>query len=1004
MPAKTPAKIRKRDGRVVPFDPQKITTAIFKAGQAAEEFGQPEAVRISDLVVAEIINRGFDGNLIAVEQVQDIVEETLMRERYFKTAKAYILYRELHRRARDLDALIDVNKLIGGYLDQLDWRVRENANMTYSLQGLNIHVSTAVSSKYWLNQLYGPEAKEAHESGDLHIHDLYLLAPYCCGWELRDFLLRGFGGVPGKIESKPPKHFKAALGQLVNFLYTLQGEAAGAEAVSNFDTLLAPFIRYDGLGYREVKQAMQEFLFNINVPTRVGFQCISEDTEILAPEGWKRYDEVKKGSVIKTYNLKTGKLENQKVVSVFKKKYRGVMYRLRNRIQDQLISPRHRVVRRKFNSDQLVLEPIEDILKLKSPFVIPVAGENTNKEAKISDEQIKLMAWIISEGTIGRPTKYRCCYRVSIYQSKIKNRKNYDEIIRLLKHFKLEYSTYKSASLGGDVDRMRLNAKSSRKIHQWFGTRENVHFIPDYLLNMSERQSRLFLEAYLKADGFEGCKISTTDLELVDSLQILIVNSGYGFTVLKRKPTIGKKDIYVLRIIRHKETYISRVEKVDYEGIIWCPHTRNETVIARRNGKVFVTGNTPFTNVTLDIKVPDYMKDEPVIVGGKPQKETYKEFQKEMDMFNKAFAGVMLEGDAKGRVFTFPIPTYNVTPELFEDNGTLDAVWEMTAKYGIPYFANFINSEMKPEDARSMCCRLRLDNRELRKRGGGYFGANPLTGSIGVVTINLPRIGERSKSKEDFFERLEKMMQVARQSLIAKRKVLEKFTEGGLYPYSRVLLAKIKKGFGGYWYNHFSTIGVCGGNEACLNFLGKSIATPEGQKFMAGVLDFMNERLRDFQAEDDQMYNLEATPAEGTSYRLAKADGEKYPYYTNSTQLPVGLTEDVFEALGLQDELQCKYTGGTVFHTFLGERLPSGEVVKTLVEKIAKNYRLPYFTLTPTFSICMEHGYIAGEHPKCPQCGKECEVYSRVVGYLRPVNQWNTGKQAEFKGRKEFKV
>lgn len=711
--ASTLKKIKKRDEKVAPFNPQKITDSIFKAGQATGEFDKREASRLSKLVVSELIKKGFDGKLVTVEQVQDVVEETLMGEKYFKTAKAYILYRELHRRARELEAMVDVNELIGGYLDRLDWRVRENANMNYSLQGLNIHVSSAVSSKYWLNQLYGPEAKEAHESGDLHIHDLYMLAPYCCGWELRDFLLHGFGGVPGKIESKPPQHFRVALLQLINFFYTLQGEAAGAEAVSNFDTLLAPFIRYDKLSYEEVKQAMQEFLFNINVPTRVGFQ-------------------------------------------------------------------------------------------------------------------------------------------------------------------------------------------------------------------------------------------------------------------------------------------------------------------------------TPFTNVTLDLKAPRYMKDEPVIIGGKPQEETYSEFQKELDMFNRAFAEVMLEGDAKGRVFTFPIPTYNVTPDLFEDSENLAAVWEMTAKYGIPYFANFIQSDMKPEDARSMCCRLRLDNRELRKRGGGYFGANPLTGSIGVVTINLSRVGYLSKNREEFFKRLESLMEIARRSLIAKRKILEKFTEEGLYPYSKIFLSGIKKGFGKYWYNHFSTIGVTGGNEACLNFLGKDLTTSESQKFMLGVLDFMNEKLRDFQAKDDQMYNLEATPAEGTSYRLAKIDKEKYPkiiaanedavkkgaapypaerdkvasapYYTNSTQLPVNFTDDLFEALDLQDKLQTHYTGGTVFHGFLGERLPSGEAVKKLVQKIAENYHLPYFTLTPTFSICMEHGYLSGEHPKCPKCGKECEVYSRVVGYLRPVGQWNAGKQAEFEERKEFKV
>lgn len=453
MVQKIPQKIKKRDGRIVPFDIQKIIAAIFKAGHATGEFGKKEAQKISDLVVERLLQEGFDGNLATVEEVQDIVEETIMKGGFLKTAKAYILYRELHRRAREIEALVDVEGLIGGYLDRLDWRVRENANMTYSLQGLNIHVSTAVSAKYWLNQLYAPEAKDAHEEGDLHIHDLYLLAPYCCGWELKDFLIHGFGGVPGKIESKPPNHFKTALGQLVNFLYTLQGEAAGAEAVSSFDTLLAPFIHYDGLNYKQVKQAIQEFLFNMNVPTRVGFQ-------------------------------------------------------------------------------------------------------------------------------------------------------------------------------------------------------------------------------------------------------------------------------------------------------------------------------TPFTNVTLDLEVPNYMKKEPVIIRGELQKKTYGDFQKEMDMFNQAFAEIMMEGDAKGRVFTFPIPTYNITKDFKWERKVLEPLWEMTAKYGIPYFANFVSADMKPEDARSMCCRLRLDNRELRKRGGGFFGANPLTGSIGVVTINLPRIAYLSRTKKEFFERLEDLMGIARRSLIAKRKVL----------------------------------------------------------------------------------------------------------------------------------------------------------------------------------------------------------------------------------------
>jgi len=698
MARKTLKKIKKREGRIVKFEQKKITDAVLKAGQASKEFGKKEARKISDLVVVRLTNIGFNGKTVAVEDVQNVVEETLMREGYFRTAKAYILYRELHRRAREISALLDAEKLVGEYLGKTNWRIKENANMAYSLQGLNIHISTAVSAKYWLTQLYAQEAKEAHEGGDLHIHDLYLLAPYCCGWELRDFLLRGFGGVPGKIESKPPKHFRVALGQLINLFYTLQGEAAGAEAVSSFDTLLAPFIRYDNLSYKEVKQAMQEFIFGMNVPTRVGFQ-------------------------------------------------------------------------------------------------------------------------------------------------------------------------------------------------------------------------------------------------------------------------------------------------------------------------------TPFTNITLDLDVPGYAKKEPVIIGGKLQKETYGDFQKEMDMLNRAFAETMMEGDAKGRVFTFPIPTYNITKGFDWDREMLKPVWEMTGKYGIPYFANFVNSDMKPDDVRSMCCRLRLDNKVLRKRGGGYFGANPLTGSLGVVTINLPRIGYLAKNKKEFFERLEKLMGIARRSLVTKRKILEKFTEEGLYPYSRVFLSGIKEGFDSYWYNHFSTIGIVGGNEASLNLLGKDLGTREGQKFMLEVLDFMRKRMASFQVEDNQMYNLEATPAEGATYRLARIDKKRFPdiivankeaaakgaapYYTNSTHLPVGFSDDLFLALNIQDKLQCKYTGGTVFHGFLQES-PSAEMAKKMVQEITSKYHMPYFTLTPTFSICMEHGYIAGEHKTCPICHKECEVYSRVVGYLRPVKQWNEGKQQEFDQRVEY--
>lgn len=662
-------EIRKRDGRIVDFDQKKITVAIGKAMEAVGEKDEKKAEKLSDQVV-KILNKKFHPRSIpAVEEIQDIVEEVLIRAKQIKAAKAYILYRDQHAKIRELKFLVNSDKLIGDYLEQLDWRVRENSNMAFSLQGLNNHINSAISSHYWLNRIYPPEIREAYQDGDFHIHDLQILAAYCCGWDLQDLLLRGFGGVTGKIESKPAKHLRSALGHVINFFYTLQGEVAGAQAFANFDTLLAPFIRYDDLTYKEVKQALQEFVFNVNVPTRVGFQ-------------------------------------------------------------------------------------------------------------------------------------------------------------------------------------------------------------------------------------------------------------------------------------------------------------------------------TPFTNITMDLTPPSTFAEESVIIGGVPQKEKYKDFQKEMDMFNRAFAEVMLEGDAKGRVFSFPIPTYNITPDFNWEKKELDPIWEMTAKYGIPYFANFVNSDMKPEDARSMCCRLRLDNRELRKRGGGLFAANPLTGSIGVVTINMPRIGYLSKTRKEFFDRLAHLMDLAKKSLEIKREVVEKLTEKGLYPYCRHYLSSIKQRFGEYWRNHFNTIGLIGMNEACLNFLGRNIATDEGHDFARAVLDFMRERLMDYQHETNNLYNLEATPGEGTAYNLARRDKKKYPdiivanekayrekgaapYYTNSTHLPVDYTDDFFEALRLQDDLQVRYTGGTVLHGFLGERLPSGEAAKKLVKKVAEKFHLPYFSLTPTFSICPKHGYLAGEHEFCPKCDEE---------------------------------
>jgi len=699
MPENRFSKIQKRDGSIVDFDQPKITKAIYKALTATGQGDGHRSKKVSDRVV-HILNRRFKKDEIPqVEQIQDIVEEVLILENLVETAKAYILYREQRRRVREAASALDESvEMVDNYIKELDWQVKENANMAYSLQGLNYYGVSAITKKYWLNKVYPKEVREALESGDFHIHDLDNLSTYCCGWDLYDLLLKGFQGVTGKVESKPAKHFRTALGQLVNFFYTLQGESAGAQAISSFDTLLAPFVRHDNLSYAQVKQAMQEFLFNMAIPTRVGFQ-------------------------------------------------------------------------------------------------------------------------------------------------------------------------------------------------------------------------------------------------------------------------------------------------------------------------------TPFSNLTIDITPSPSLAKQPVIIGGQPQKEIYGEYQEEMNMINQAFYEGLMEGDAKGRPFTFPIPTVNITKDFAWDDKNLDPLWEATAKYGVNYFSNFINSEMKPEDARSMCCRLRLDNKELYRRGGGLFGSQPLTGSIGVVTINLPRIGYLSKTKREFFERLTQVMDLAKESLEIKRKALDNFMEKGLYPYSRFYLAGIKKMRGSYWGNHFSTIGLLGMNEALMNFIGENVASRRGRNFATEVLDFMRERLVKYQKETDSLYNLEATPAEGASYRLALKDRERYPdiisagtkatsYYTNSTQLPVNYTDDVFEALKLQDGIQTKYTGGTVLHLFLGERISNPQNAKMLVRKIFENFHLPYVTLTPTFSICPVHGYIAGEHFYCPQCTikQPCEVYSRIVGYLRPVQQWHLGKKEEFKNRKEFKI
>lgn len=686
----------KRDGTVVFCDGQKIQNAIEKALKASGE-ASGNTRKLAEEVLEGCWAAATES--INVEQIQDTVEEVLMRNGLTATAKAYILYREQRRRIRDGQAVADATiRLFRDYLDDRDWKVRENANTSRSVNGMNNYIREAFTRQYWLNEVYPAEIREAHTDGHFHLHDLGFFGPYCAGWDLNQLLRIGFGGIPGKVSSKPAKHLRSFLGQIVNSTFSTQGETAGAQAWSSIDTYCAPFIRNDKMDFKSVKQALQEFIFNLNVPTRVGFQC-------------------------------------------------------------------------------------------------------------------------------------------------------------------------------------------------------------------------------------------------------------------------------------------------------------------------------PFSNLTFDLRVPGTLKDRPVILGGRPQDTCYGDYQAEMDVFNRAFCEVMMEGDASGRVFTFPIPTINITRDFTWEGPVADAIFEMTCKYGIPYFSNYINSDLSPDDALSMCCRLRLDTSELRKRGGGLFGSNPLTGSVGVVTLNLPRLAYEAKGDEQAFrDLLGKYAVLAKESLEIKRRIIEKETARGMYPFSARYLEDIRAREGAYWANHFSTIGVVGMNEAVQNLFGRDtdLTSEKGQTFAKETLAALRALMTGFQSETGHYFNLEATPAEGTSYRLAKIDRARHPdivaaggddpYYTNSSQLPVTFTDDIFETLDLQDDLQTAYTGGTVLHLYLGERIGETGAARQLIRTIFSRYKLPYISLTPTFSTCEAHGYISGEHESCPTCGHETEVWTRVVGYLRPVKNFNKGKKAEYRERKPYVI
>ncbi len=686
--------VKKRNGERVHFDISRISRAVTKASIAAKESCD------EDLIASIVSEKAslIECECIGIETLQDLVETALMQNGYVATAKAYILYRKKRATAREEHVVLDATKrLFSSYLEDESWLIKENANSRKSINGMNNFIRESFTKQYWLGEIYPDEVRDAHTSGSLHIHDLGFFGPYCAGWDIRQLLTMGFGGIQGKVSSTPAKHLRSLLAQIVNSIFTTQGESAGAQAFSSIDTFAAPFIYYDNLTQKEVKQCLQEFVFSLNVPTRVGFQ-------------------------------------------------------------------------------------------------------------------------------------------------------------------------------------------------------------------------------------------------------------------------------------------------------------------------------SPFSNVTLDLTVPKRLQDQGVIIGGELKDTTYGEFQKEMDMFNLALFEVMGEGDASKRVFTFPIPTINVTKEFPWDSPVVNKLMEITSTYGIPYFSNYVNSDLDPDDALSMCCRLRLDTSELRKRGGGLFGSNPLTGSIGVVTLNLPQAAYLANNEDEFFHTLKDLVQIAKTSLEIKRKVIEKESERGMYPFSTRYLQTVKDKEGSFWANHFSTIGLVGLHEAAVMMLNNTegITGEQGQQFSIRTLNYLRELMKEIQQETGHNYNLEATPAEGTSYRLAQMDihkypqiytsGEEVPYYTNSSQLPVDYTKDIFETLDKQDALQSLYTGGTVLHLYLGEKIDDIEITKRLIQKVFTHYTLPYISITPTFSTCVDHGYIVGEEHTCPICGASCEVWTRVVGYLRPVNDFHKGKQEEHRLRKPYQL
>lgn len=1139
-------EIRKRDGRIVNFQQEKITNAIWQAMQAVQVGSYREAKLLSEKVTWQLEEKFFKiASIPSVEDIQDIVEEVLIKSDYVQTARAYIRYRKEHEDIRSVRELFKNIEMVGQYLNRDTWEVKENSNQGFSLQGMNNYIKDQIVSSYWLTKIYPPSIQKAEESGDFHIHDLGTLGPYTyygkevvIGRRNGDIFLVSlqelFDSIEGEVEllskedeayAKYPKNLEVLdkerwvkVTRVVRKkkdrdMHFIKNEGGRSVIVTDNHPIIAR---------KKIRRSMDK----IDCETTTKTVLTNRFTEIEAQKVKEEQDETLTVELNKL--LRNEKLFQKDNIYLAKELYdQGV--------KDFFLEGMPFEEYREFNTD----------LKIGGVISANNNADPLRNKINLTENLGYFIGFYLAEGSIGP-------HRVSIKQ---KNAPESKKILRKVKNgargLGCRVRVYEREK-GGTVELRIVNTTLVRYLFQKIfklGEKSREKRLPRDILKYNKDFVRGVVAGVLDGDGSissSGTSIilRTSSRTMLEQLSVVLdllgftprdrslegVGSvreykgkklvqnyplfGLGFRVLNKELPSFKykaaelsskawraedpgwhkvlnndktpiKDEYIYDITtesgtlivngmwnhncvgwdlkdllrvgfrgargklqskpaKHFDTALMQVvnflytlqgeaagaQAFDHFDVYLAPYIARDDLdykdVKQSMQKFLFNMNVPtrtgfqapFTNITLDLNVPTFMEDEPIVMRG-ASNSVYGNYQREIDMLNRAFAEVMMEGDARDRPFSFPIPTINITPTFEWDREPLLPTWDMTAKYGIPYFANFINGDMKPEDSRSMCCRLRLDKSELKKRGGGLFGSYALTGSCGVVTINMPRIGYEASNEDEYFELLAERMDLAKKSLEIKRKTLERLTEKGLYPYSRFYLRDVKQRNGKYWSNHFSTIGLNGMNESLLNFMDTTIATDEGIRFSKKVLEFMRDKLKEYQEKTGDLWNLEATPAESTCYRLARKDKEKYPdiriynmevhdaetpYYTNSTQLPVGHTDDLFSALKLQEPLQIKYTGGTVLHGFIGEQLPSGATARRLVQKVMHHSEIPYFTITPTFSVCPTHGYLSGEHQTCPKCNAQTEVYSRVVGYLRPVNRWNRGKQQEFEERNTFKT